>query len=223
MATNDVIASLVSDLKPVSPLPLPRVRLWRWLAVSAALATVAVAALGRRGDLVSAASTPPFQAHVLLLLIAAVSSAGAALALAIPGEFLASWRRAAPMVAVVAWGAWLVGELLVLAASTGDVWPIAHGWGCVAKAFAVGVTPGLLLAVMVGRGAPADPRAPVIFTALAAAAVGALGVEMTCPLTSPMHLLLWHAGPVVAVVLLASMFGRTMFAAFTPPRARGRK
>lgn len=213
MATNDVISNLVRDLEPVSPLPLPRVRLSRWVA--AAVAIVAVAALGRRGDFVAAVSTLPFQAHTLLLLIAAVSSAGAALTLAIPGEPLGSWRRAAPVVSVVAWGAWLAGELLFFAAEGGEVWPIAAGWGCVAKALAVGVMPGVVLAIMVGRSAPADVRGTVTFAALAAALVGALGVELTCPLTRPTHLLLWHAGPVMAVVLLASVFGRAVFAALT--------
>ena len=102
------------------------------------------------------------------------------------------------------------------------MWPIASGWGCVARSFAIGVTPGLVLAIMVGRGAPADRRLTVIFAGLAAAAVGAFGVELTCPLTSPMHLFLWHAGPVVALVLLASVFGRSLFAAFTSTLSRVR-
>ena len=71
---------------------------------------------------------------------------------------------------------------------------------------------------MVGRGAPGDVRGTVTFAALAAAVAGALGVELTCPLNGPMHLLLWHAGPVMVVVLLAAMFGRAAFAAFATRR-----
>ena len=222
MATNDLIDSLVRDLEPVSPLPLPAIRLGRWAAASVALVAASVAVLGRRGDFGTAVFTQPFQAHVLFLILAAVSSAGAALALAIPGEPLRSWRRAAPALALGAWVAWLAGELMPLAATGGAAWPVA-GWGCVAKAFAIGVTPGLAMAVMVGRAAPGDVRGTVTFAALAAAAVGALGVELTCPLNGPMHLLLWHAGPVLVVVLLAARFGRATFAAFAARRSAVRE
>lgn len=221
MATSDVINRLVRELEPVSPLALPPVRLWRWLAASAGVAAATVAVLGRRGDLGVAVFTQPFQAHAVFLILAAISSAGAALALAIPGERVRSWQRVAPVLALGAWVAWLGGELMPLAAAGGTTWP-ATGWGCVAKAFAIGATPGLTLAIMVGRGAPADVRATVTFAALAAAAVGALGVELTCPLNGPMHLLLWHAGPVMVVVVLAALFGRAAFMAFAA-RQTGRR
>lgn len=218
MATNDLISELVRDLEPVSPLPVPSVRLWRWLAASVAVGAATIAVIGRRGDLATTMFAQPFQAHVAFLVLAAVSSAAAALALAIPGEPVRSWRRAAPAVALGAWLAWLAGELMPLAAAGGAAWPAA-GWGCVAKAFAIGATPGFILAVMVGRGAPGDVRATVTFAALAAAAVGALGVELTCPLDGPMHLMLWHAGPVMVIVLLAALFGRAAFAAFAARQA----
>ncbi len=217
MATDDLIDALVRDLEPVSPLSLPGERLRRWMMASVAVGAASVAVLGRRGDLASTIFTQPFLAHIAFLTLAAVSSAAAALALAIPGEPLRSWRRAAPVVALGAWLAWLAGELMPLLAAGGAAWPAA-GWGCIAKAFAIGATPGLLLAVMVGRGAPTDVRATVTFAALAAAAVGALGVELTCPLDGPTHLLLWHAGPVMVVVLLAALFGRAAFAAVADRR-----
>ncbi|MGE0863474.1 MAG: NrsF family protein [Vicinamibacterales bacterium] len=221
MGTDDVIDRLVRDLEPVTPLPVPAVRLWRWVAVSAAAGAATVTMLGRRGDLGALMFTSSLQAHVLLLILAAISSAGAALALAIPGETVRGWRRVAPALALGAWLAWLAGELMPLAAG-GVAWTAA-GWGCVAKAFVIGSTPGLILAIMLGRGAPGDVRATVTFAALAAAAVGALGVELTCPLDGPMHLLLWHAGPVMAVVMLAALFGRAAFSAFAARQSEGRR
>lgn len=213
MATKELIDSIVRDLEPVTPLPLPVARLWSWLGASVAVVAAAVFVLGRRSDFGSAVFSQPFQAHALFLILAAVSSAGAALVLAIPGEPLRRWRRAAPGLALGAWVTWLAGELTPLAATGGAFWPAA-GWGCVAKAFAIGVTPGLMMAVMVGRAAPGDVRGTVTFAALAAAAVGALGVELTCPLDGAMHLLLWHAGPVMVVVLLAGALGRAALTAF---------
>jgi hypothetical protein len=211
MGTNDVIDSLVRDLQPVTPLPLPSARLRRWTAGAVAAVAAAVAVLGRRGDLDIALLTMPLQAHALFLILAAISSAGAALALAIPGEPVTGRQRAAPLLSLGAWVAWLVVELIPVAMAEGLSWPAA-GWGCVAKAFAIGVTPGVVLAILVGRAAPGDARATVTFAALAAAAVGALGVELTCPLDGAMHLLLWHAGPVLVVVLGGGVCGRAVFA-----------
>ncbi len=222
MATNDLISNLVRDLRPVQPLPLPQVRLAQWGLVAVPATAIVMAAIGPRVDLPAAAATLSFQAHSALLLMAAATSAVAALALAVPGEQVGHWRRFAPVAAALAWGAWLSGELLVFAASGQEIWPIASGVGCVAKAFAFGVTPGVVLTIMLGRGAPGDARATMVFAGLAAAAVGALGVELTCPLTSPTHLLLWHAGPVVAAVMVAAAFGRTMFDRLTSVLSRTR-
>lgn len=215
MATNDVISKLVRDLEPVSPLALPRVRLTRWGLIVVPAAALVVAAIGPRADLFAAAATLSFQAHFALLMLAAVTSAIAALAMAMPGEPIGQWRRVAPVAAVLAWAAWLSGELLVSAASGQVIWPVAAGWGCVAKSFAFGVTPAIVLTMMLGRGAPEDGRRTMIFAGLAAAAVGALGVELTCPMTSPTHLLLWHAGPVAAAVVLAAVWGRTVLHRFS--------
>jgi hypothetical protein len=203
MATSDVIAELVRDLRPVRPLPVPRVRVAQWVAVAAARAAAVVVGLGVRPDLSTAAVTVAFQAHVVFLMAAAAGSAAAALSLAVPGERQPRWLRATPIAATLAWGGWLAAELMTHAAAGGGVWPISPGWGCVAKAFAVAIVPGGALAAMVVRAAPLDWRAPVALAALAGTAVGALGVEVTCPLDNPMHLLLWHAAPVLVTVLAA--------------------
>ena len=223
MATDDVIANLVRDLQPVRPLPLPRVRFAQWGLVAVPVMAIVMAAIGPRIDLVAAAATWSFQAHSTLLVLAAASSALAALALVVPGEPAGLWRRWSPVAAVASWTAWLFGELVVFAASGQELWPIPSGAGCVAKAFAFGITPGIALTIMLGRGAPADARATMVFASLATAAAGALGAELTCPLTSPNHLLLWHAGPVVAAVLAALVFGRPLFERVTLSSARSHR
>lgn len=205
MATDDVIASLVDDLRPVAPLRLPRVRLARWLMAAAALGAAAVAALGMRADIVPAARSVPFKVHVVLLALAVIGSAATALTVVIPGEPVSRLRRSAPVVAAGAWIAWLTVEVWSFVAVGHQAWPVASGWGCVAKAATVGAAPSLLLAVMLARGAPSRVREAVTYAALAGAAIGALGVEVTCPLSNPIHLLLWHAGPAAAVVVTAAL------------------
>jgi hypothetical protein len=215
MATNDLIAELVRDLRPVHPLPLPQVRATQWALMSAAIVAAVTTAIGLRADLIAAATAPPFQMHVLLLLIAAIGSAAAALASAVPGEPTTLWRRIAAPLAVFGWCLWLSGEVWGFAAAGEAWWPIAAGWGCVAKTVAIGLVPGALLFVMIAKADPADLQRTSVFAALASAAIGAIGAEVTCPLTNPMHLLLWHAGPVVAtvaVVVLATTLATRGFA-----------
>lgn len=215
MATNEVIAGLVRDLRPVRPLPLPGVRASAWAAAAAGIVAAVTALLGLRADLTAVASVPVFQLHVVLLLVAAIGSATAALASAVPGEPMSHWRRAAAPLAVFAWGVWLCAEVWWFAADGGAWWPIAAGFGCAAKAAAIGAAPAWLLIAMTVKAAPPDARRTGCYTGLAAAAVGAIGVEMTCPLNNPMHLLLWHAGPAVmtaGIVAVAAMMVSRRFA-----------
>lgn len=208
MATDELIANLVRDLEPVQPLPLPHVRVVRWGMVAAAVTAVVAMVIGLRTDLAVATAGWSFQVHAGLLTVAAITSAMAALTLVIPGEPFGALRQWAPVAAITAWAVWLVAELAVFVANGQPLWPIPSGVGCVAKAVAFGLVPGLALITMLGRGAPGSTRATMVFAGLAVAAVGAVGVELTCPLSSPTHILLWHAGPVMVAVLVAWAVGR---------------
>ncbi len=210
MATDEMIANLVGDLRPVRPLPAPQARLVRWGLLAVATTAIVTAGLGPRANLLASLATLPFYAHSVLLLLVALSSAIAALAMAIPGEQVRPSQRWAPVAAGLAWAAWLGAELWVSAANGGGLSPGTAGIACVAKAVVFGVAPGMALTVMLGRGLPSDTRTTMVFAALAAAAVGALGVQLTCPVTNPSHLLVWHGGPVVVAALTAGVIGRTM-------------
>lgn len=211
MAIDDVIANLVRDLKPVRPLRLPRERLASWALVVALTLTIVAAVIGLRVNIRTSLWTMAFQAHSLLLVLCAASAAAAALMLIVPGELVSWWRRLAPVAAGTSWVIWLVCEVWLLVMSGEAASPGWTGAACVAKAVAFSVAPGVALAIMLGRGAPGDARSMMAFAGLAIAAVGALGVELTCPLTNPSHLLAWHAGPVVTAVAASWLFGRAMF------------
>lgn len=206
MATSDVIAGLVRSLQPVTPLAVPSRRFTRWAASAAVVAVAVVLALGPRPDLLLQLTSLTFMTHVALLMLAAGGSAWAALVLAAPGERFRFVRRAMPVGAAAAWVAWLCVELISQASGGGRVWPVVGGWGCVAEAFAVGAVPGVIILRMVGRGAPTELRPAMTLAVLAGCATGALGVEATCPVGHPLHVLIWHAGPLVIAVAAAALF-----------------
>lgn len=211
MTTDDVVSTLVRDLKPVAPLPAPGVRAWYWSLVASVSGGLAVAVFGLRPDIAGAAGTISFQAHTMFLVLATVLASGAALALAIPGERLSRVRRSAPIAAAVAWAAWLLAELAGAVGGSSAAWAIDSGWGCVAKAITMAAIPGAALLIMIARGAPVDARQALMFAALAAAGVGGLGVEFTCPKTAAMHLLVWHFGPVLVLPVVAALAGAPLF------------
>lgn len=220
MTVDDVISQVVRDLKPVAPLSLPGVRAWSWgLVALTGGALVVVMMMGVRADLARVATTLTFQAHAVLMLLATVMAAVAALVLAVPGERLSSWRLWAPLAAVVAWGVWLIIDLDLATARSAEASMIDSGWGCIVKALIVEALPGAVLWMMIGRAAALDVRRTLMFAGLATAGIGALGVQFACPKTATMHLLVWHAGPVLALTAIAALAGAPILRSWTRRRA----
>ncbi|MFM8534658.1 MAG: NrsF family protein, partial [Acidimicrobiia bacterium] len=149
----------------------------------------------------------------------ALGSAGVARAAAGPGAPRGGGPRAPPLLAVVGWWLWLAAEVRWLAVGS-ELWPVTEGWGCVAKAMFVGFVPAAVLTAMIARAAPQDLRRTCLFAGLAAAAVGALGVEVTCPMNSPTHLLVWHGGPVMMTVVLVTLIAALATRGFGALRIR---
>ena len=207
MTVDDLISGLVRDLKPVNPLAPPMVRAGQWGLIAVPAVALALAMTGVRSDVARAAATIQFQAHTVLLLLATAMAAAAALVLAVPGERLIPWRARAPLLAAAAWGAWLAAELWVAAVGpTVGALTIDNGWGCVGKALAFDLVPGVALFTMMRRGAALDVRRAAMFAGLAVVGIGALGLEFACPKVAPMHLMVWHAAPALAVTLV-TVFG----------------
>ena len=75
--------------------------------------------------------------------------------------------------------------------------------------------------MMVARGATLDTRRAIAYAGLAAAGVGALGVQITCPKLAPMHLLVWHLGPALALPVAAAVAGAPLFARWMRHREAG--
>lgn len=211
MTTDRLIDSLVHDLTPVTPVPLPSVRAFQWAGRAAIAGALAVTVFGVRDDLMTALAATALRAHLALLIVASLASAAAALVLATPGERIGLSVRIAPVAAAAAWLAWLSAELVAAAAADPlGAWTTSAGWACVLKTLAASAVPAGILAHMVARGEPFFVRSTMALTTLAATALGALVTELTCPIDQPLHLLLWHAAPAVAAPIAVGLTGASV-------------
>jgi hypothetical protein len=205
--TADLTASLSSHLQPVVPVALPGAQLRRWALIGGA-ALVATIVMGVRHDWAAAAVAWPVIGRTAVLAAVAGSGAWAAIRLATPGEALpraAGW----PIALGVLWLAW-VGVDAGLAAASGTLSQAGFGWRCIVRAAIGAAVPGAILLVMVRRAMPLMATPAAIAVAASTAAVGGLAAEWMCPNMAAMHMLVWHAAPVLVLVVTATVFGRAL-------------
>ncbi len=211
--TADPIAELSTHLQPVAPLAIPTVRL-RWWSLVAGPALIATIVVGVRRDWPTALTAWPVVGHTVVLALVAGVGAWAALRLAIPGEAqpkAAVW----PVVLVALWLAW-VGIELGLSSSSSAAWVVGFGWRCIVRAVVGAAVPGTVLLMMVRRAMPLFTRATAVALAASTAAMGELAAEWMCPNTWAMHLLAWHALPVIVVVVAATVFANALVGEIAP-------
>lgn len=206
MKTDDLIAQLVSELRPVRRLASPRSR----ASVLAALALVGIlaglAAFGVRRDIGDASRSLAYVLRLTLLLATAWLAIISCLRLSIPGGDPRAWARWWPLLAlggVVAIGA---GEL-TWALLVGDAGSPFRSWRCVRKVAMAGTVPAAGAIVLISRGATLEARWVAMLGLLGAGAAGALTAELACPIDEPMHTFLWHLMPTLAFTLVGLAFG----------------
>lgn len=191
----------------MAPLWRVRPRWWSWVGVAAVSVSVVSWSLGVRG-LRTAVLDPAFIAQILVMTGLAATAAMAALDLAVPGGDRPTGR----LVAASLMGAWpgvLFATTLLAGASMAQV--LAEPWHptCLRTIALMAVSPAIALALLVRRGAPLRPGWAATMTGVAAAAVGAVGVAVICPISRWPHVLVAHAVPTLAVAaLLAAVLSR---------------
>lgn len=209
--TDDLIARLSDDLRPVRRLPSPARAFVLWLLLTAAILLGALALLGLRPELAPRLAGALGQEVVLLLAVGTVSGLLAFLA-AIPG------RESRPAVVAA-----VVAGLAVLAAAyaVGPPLPagqsVAAGWRCGARTIAVALAPWLVLLAALRRGATLAPGRAGVLAAIAAFFVAAAVLRLVCPQDAREHLLLWHLGPVVLGLALSWLLGRSLLGRWQRP------
>ena len=210
---------ILADLKPVRPLP-PAGVLWSaFLLILVAVVTVGALALGTAG----------WQALSMLQRItvfAALAAAASALTLSAGRQMVpGTGFRLSPDLLVAA----VIGAIIAICATVfhphEEAAFVSTGLMCLRIGLECAVPAGLLVWLLLGRGAILSP----VFTGATAGAMAGLSgltvLEIFCPNLNRNHILVWHLGAVVASILGGVILG--MIAEYSgwrriaPPRRGG--
>ena len=207
MSTEDLIQQLTSDLQPVRRLRPLAVRVAGWFVIALASLGLVMILMGVRRELGDAADRADFAIEAALLIVTALSAAVGALMVSIPGADLGKLARSLPIVVGTTTIVWALGELLVASATGAPTGRLTFAWHCVYKTASVAAIPSVALFMMVKRAAPLHAARAGFLAILATAAVGVLGANIICPNDRPLHMLLWHAAPLMLFAGLGAGLG----------------
>lgn len=170
--THQLIARLAGSATPVRRLHPPAERTIRWLLVSLLYGGGVAIAYELAGGEVRLSADRLYLVQQIAALALAVLGAFYGLSLAVPG---ANRRlRLLPLLAVAA--VWLVA-VSATTDSVGSMWDDpGSGLDCMVWSMLLGLGPAIALVAMLRHGAPIHPRQTLMFAALAAAAMGNLGL-----------------------------------------------
>ena len=216
---NSLIDRLSTDLKPVRP-ALPPVRatlLWVFFSALGTLALFATV-LHFRTNWEAASARITFWLCLGSLLATMTGCAAAAIRSGLPGRSRSARSEllgplafafffgslAFDLFATPARGSALGASLLVEGLDP------RSGMHCSFTVMFLAIVPALLLAWRLRTTAPTEPRKAGLWAGLAAGAAGAFGLAFCCPSENPVHLLIWHGLPVLALSLLGGLIGQRL-------------
>ena len=208
MTTEDLIVRLARDAGPVAVLPSPASRLLRWVAIVALVCAAAIAAIGLRADFGPMLGRAWFATEGGLVLAAALAAAAAALVSSVPGLAHARALTSAALAFGVAWIGATIWRLAAAGAPIDLLVAEPLHPACLVRIAAIGAVPALALGAMVRLGAPLAPASAGALVALGGFAAAAAVVHAACPINAAAHAVIWHAGPVAALVAIGAATGR---------------
>ena len=205
--TEEVLADLVADLRPVRRLAAARWRAAGWLAAAAAAIGLAVAWEGLRHDIGARLALPYEVGQWLASVATGVLAAVAAFLVALPDRS-PRWALL-PLPALAVWVSTLGwGCFADLARMGPEALALGTSWGCLRFIAGFGLPLlGSMLWVL-RHGAWIRPVPVAVLGGLAAATLCTAGLSLFHHLDAALMILLWHGGAVLLVIGLGGAIGR---------------
>ncbi len=212
MDSDELIARLARDAKPVRRLAPPWQGALAWLALAALFMAGVVAVAGLRHDLGARLGLMTEQLNLAFAAATAVLAALGAFHLARPdGDARWAWAPVAPALG------WLAG---MGAGCLGEIWrgglAMGTSFECARFILGFGVPLTLSMLWMVRHAALTRPVEVAALAGLAASALAAVGLALVHHLDAAAMVLVWHGGSVVLSVWVARRWGARALAAMGP-------
>ena len=206
--TENFIQSLAGDIHPVKVLPRPWVRATMWLAASGIYIGLVLMMMASPG-VPSKWSDIRFVVEQFSALALALGASVAAFATVVPG-----YNRKLLAFLLIPLAGWLgsVGEGCIrhFARLGSEALSLNHNLSCFPTIVLLGAFPGILMAVMLRRGAPLTPHLTTALGALAAAGLANFFLRIFHPEDVTVPLLVWHIGGVFVLSAVAAAAGRSL-------------
>lgn len=201
--SDDLIAGLVADLRPVRPMRQRAGMGWALAALAAGTAGMMLLT-GPRPDLAGLSPDAMLLTGGGLFLVLALASAWTVVDLARPyvGLRREGWGWTALMAGVLPASALVLMATALLRGEASGLAP--DGWSCMKYGLGWSVLTFAALTLWLRRGAPMQPARAGLLTGVAAGAAGIFAVSLYCPHNELIHIGVWHG----LTVVLAGLFGR---------------
>ncbi len=210
MDTDDLIARLAADARPVTPVHAER-RAMLWLGFAIALITGLVAWHGFRPDLADRVDLPAERIQWFASVATGILAAIAAARLAEPGR-PAAWALL-PVPALVVWVAGMgFGCLADIARLGPSAMVLGTSWSCLGFITGVGAPLLAVLLYLLRDGASLRPGRVSAMAGLAAAALCSAGLSLFHHLDAALMILVWHGTAVALVCAFGAVTGRVALA-----------
>ncbi len=207
--TQSLIEQLSQDVKPVKPMPKPRILALGLCAVMAIYGLAAQYILGLRPDLAVQFMRPLFVAETVLLVQLLFCSAFAAILSLYPDIYQKSaWLKVPFLLFALLFLLIIVQLFLPIDGRMVVPDESAHKMECALCIAAVALIPAAIIFMMLRYGATIKPLQAGVFAVLAASAVGCLTLRLAEANDSMMHLALWHYLPTLLFASLGAFLGK---------------
>lgn len=205
--TEELIADLSADLRPVKCVLRPAARITPWLVIVGAYMVGVVHFLGLRMDWRDKLHDKTFDYEMILACVLCVFSAYAAGWLTVPDMRGRQWILSVPVT--------LLGAFMLLivcqAVSEGAAFPALSWHHCFSDALLMGFVPIASLSVLVQGGATTRPLWMAGMSVLAVGAAGWIAQRMTCPADTVGHTMLFHFLPLVLLACVIGALARRLY------------
>jgi hypothetical protein len=191
MDTGELVRTLGAELVPVERAPRVETRTLRFCVGAFGFVAACLAAHGLRRDWLTTLHEVSFLREQGALLVLFGVSVWGVFRLAVPGRSGSPLAKLGPPLALLGW----VGLVLARAAGAEALGP--PGWKCASRMMGLAVVPLVWLLFGLRRDPLLEPRRMLLSAVWAACSLAMFGTQWLCVRDAPLHVLVWHCGPVV--------------------------